>query len=311
VGDRTKLAGFRAKRDEWLDWLEGDEMHAISGQITNMLWSDAIFRLINTTRKFASDARGSFATLNGDLASFIDRGYVLEQLVSLRRLMERQATDPKKQVISLQRLIDDVGRNQYLLTREVFVCYDGLPYDYEPVKSKAMASLAAAGVRWGETSGPNAWHTSEREHEHFDGLSNVLPASRSRNDLIDPGVIQAIENSLSAAPLDQTRRILNKTIAHAADETSRGEAAIPGTTLGDIWACHEVIVKAAHNISTIFVRASGLGGVPHPQHDILENFDMPFAPGPDFEEIRREEAENERREDWLRHSDQSLRGRLT
>ena len=137
VIDKAKLTEFRTKRDEWLDWLQGDEMHAILDQITNMLWSDAIFRLIDATRKYASDAKGSFATMNGDLASFIDRGYVLEQLVSLRRLMEREAKDPKKQVISLQRLIDDVRRNQELLTREVFVCYDGLPYDWTPPKTRA------------------------------------------------------------------------------------------------------------------------------------------------------------------------------
>ena len=103
--------------------------------------------------------------------------------------------------------------------------------DYEPVEAKAMASLAAVEVRWGETSGPNAWHTSEREHEHFDRLSGGIPDSRSRDDLIDPAVVRAIETPFLAAPLQQTHRILNKTIAHAADETSRGAAPIPGTTL--------------------------------------------------------------------------------
>jgi len=46
------------------------------------------------------------------------REYVAEQIISFRKLMEKGARDPKKQVISLRRLIDDVKNNRHLLTRE-------------------------------------------------------------------------------------------------------------------------------------------------------------------------------------------------
>jgi len=109
-----------------MHWLHHDGHHAISGQIAGMLWSDAVFRLINESRKFAHEAGGSYSTQSGIIARSLDRDYVAEQVIAFRKVMEKAARDPKKQVISLRRLFDDVRENRHLLTREMFVCHDGL-----------------------------------------------------------------------------------------------------------------------------------------------------------------------------------------
>jgi hypothetical protein len=73
--------------------------------------------------------------------------------------------DGNSGIISLRRLVKDLRRNFALLTRENYVCFDGLPYDYEAVQQKEMMERAGKGIFWGETSGPGAhasraWHMS-------------------------------------------------------------------------------------------------------------------------------------------------------
>jgi hypothetical protein len=52
------------------------------------------------------------------------------------------------------------------ITRENYVCYDGLPYDYEAVRDRAFSNLPRneSGVSVGvmPTSGPEGWPMSER-----------------------------------------------------------------------------------------------------------------------------------------------------
>ena len=95
------------------------------------------------------------------------------------------------------------------------------------------------------------------------------------------------------------RLVLNKLIAHGADPHSRGHKPIPGATLGDIWACHKAIVQATEIVATILVRAHGSPGVPTPQYDVLEGWDMPFAPPSSFDQLHEDWiAVNQSRGEW-------------
>ncbi|PWE50410.1 hypothetical protein DEM26_05650 [Thioclava sp. NG1] len=299
VLDRDSLKAFRAKRDEWLYWLEHDEHHAISKQITGMLWSDAVFRLINESRKFAHEAGDGYSTQSGIIASSLDRGYVAEQVISFRKLMEKGARDPEKQVISLRRLIDDIRKNRHLLTREMFVCHDGLPYDCD-CGIEELPEPNENGVSFGylDTRGPRAFYMSRLMHEAFDRMMEKAPAKRGRKDRIGDAFFQEIEDALSAAPFDELRQHANKILLHAADEFSRGKRSGGGITLDNVWICHKAILMVANRVS-VAIGGSNIGAVPTPQFDVLENWSAPFAPEAKFEELLNQwRKENDLREDW-------------
>ena len=184
VRSRTALEAFRAKRDEWLHWIHHDQHHAISRQISGMLWSDAVFRLINESRKHAHQAGHGYATQSWIIARSLDRGYVAEQVISFRRLMEKAARDPKRQVISLRRLIDDVRENRHLLTREMFVCHDGLPFDDRGGQDDLpQPDEHGISVAWVSTTGPRAFGMANVMHEEFDTMMDAKP-SRSEIGMI-------------------------------------------------------------------------------------------------------------------------------
>ena len=297
------LKQFREKRDEWLHWLEHDEHHSISNQISAMLWSDAVFRLINISRKYAHESGGGFSTQSEILARALDRGYVAEQIIALRKLMEPKATRPEKQVISLRRLIDEVKAHRDLLTREMFVCHDGLPFDdrdgiddLPPPDENGIISA------WVCTTGPRAFGMSSIQHRAFDRMMNKAPTVRSPDDRIGDRFFEEIETTLGTAPFDQFKRYANKLLLHAADVRSRGSGPLPGVTLDNVWSCHRAILMAANRIS-MAVGGANIDAIPTPQFDMLENWESAFAPGDAFAKmIEAWDQENDERESWCREA---------
>ena len=71
------------------------------------------------------------------------------QVLAIRRLMD----DGNSDVISLRRPVKDIRRDFALFTRENYVCFDGLPYDYEAVQRKEMMGHIGTGAFWGQTHG--------------------------------------------------------------------------------------------------------------------------------------------------------------
>jgi len=97
--------------------------------------------------------------------------------LGIRKLVDR---DPKTH--SVWNVIALVERRPELLTREKFICYDGLPYDYEAVQRKYHRVAQFEGsshVSWLPTKGRDAVAMSEMMHKAFDRLSGN-PKKRKR-----------------------------------------------------------------------------------------------------------------------------------
>lgn len=301
VLDREELVEFRSKRDEWLHWLLHDENHAISNQISQMLWSDAVFRLVNASRREAAGSDAGFATQSGIIAQALDRGYVAEQLTAFRRLNEPASKSRKRQIISLRRLLDDMRAHRHLLTREHFVCYDGLPFDTDAVQ-QPTPNLDQSGVSFGwlETTGPSATNISRLQHETFDDLMDVVPSKRSRSDRIGEKFFEKLETELNNQLFTDLRDYANKLLLHAADSYSMSSVTLEDVTLEKFWTCHRAILKVATQLS-IAIDAPQMPAIPHPQFDVLEHWSRPFAPEDAFDRLMEDwHAQNEEREQWTR-----------
>jgi hypothetical protein len=130
VVDKTALHSFREKRTQWSNWLDDDPDHAIWDVVIGLVWRDTTFATIS--KLALENPEGPLNTTL--LAETIVTGHVATQVLALRRL-----TDRGSNVISLHRLIRDFKQHRRLLTRENFVCFDGLPYDYQAVMSDVLA----------------------------------------------------------------------------------------------------------------------------------------------------------------------------
>ncbi len=322
VQDKSNLHKFRDKRDEWLEWLIGDDEHAIYRQIGNMCWSYIVYRLINKAVGITTERNKSVAVRNYGLFEFATLGYVTTQSLFIRRLEEKEAPvrNRERQVISLRRLVEDICRHQNLFTREMFVGYDGAPYDPDPARQRYWQQLfarpevtdARGVVTWSEPylrAGPDAWRHAERSHEIFDRLAYVNPTQRKRSDYVNNKVFCKLQKLIDEPVIEKVRHLANKRITHSADAFSRSKAdyQLNGISFNDVDNVHRALITAAGFIASTLLCETNLAPVPRPQSNMFEHLETSGLDEQDFTRLRRlANALAERRERWAQSGLQDL-----
>lgn len=275
--DKSKGEAFRQKRRIWLEWLNGEDSHSISRQIYSMLRDHALFCVVNELRRIAATEPEDGIGFNGSVIRLFDTGFVTTQATTIRRLIEKPKASPKWAVISIRRVLKDITDNLSLLTRENFVCYDGLPYDYEQVHKRWLSSLPATenGIHCGSlpVQGPDAWVTSEQVHKHFDILAQTSPHERTREDTVRPEVLGNLESQIKKC--DHVKTYVDKFIAHAAAPETRADlqAEERAITLERLEGCYKTLYQIASFMSGALLWESSLGGLPVPQFDHLKDIE--------------------------------------
>jgi hypothetical protein len=283
VVDKKALAQFRTKLVEWQDLMTKDEQ-SIFQQIYRMIWDDAVFRTLNEARRLGAAAPSAGAGFNSALLGLIDRGYVAHQAIAIRRITadENDSNTPV-------RIAKDIKANAPLLTREMFVSYDGLPFDPAPSRAAWYAAKAAKGggvsAEWMSLDGPQSWNGSEMAHEHFDRIGIKTGRPPSRGDLIDFSRLDAEVARLKTC--SEIRKYANKFIAHAADAKSRSKLTDDErkVTLAKIRECHKVICEVANYIYGHLLNISSSSFLATPQYDQFENLDKPMVLSGDVEKL--------------------------
>ena len=268
VQNKEALAIFREKRANWNNWLFEDSL-SISNQITHMLWKDAIYRTFNEARRLTINRESESLGFNGPLLHLLDEGFLVSQVMAIRRLTDRNFYDPKKGVLSVPRLIDDILSNIDIFTRENYVSYDGSKYE--------GLSL--------ETDGINKWILWKKKHENFDTLSNVSPQNRSRTDRVNKSVFIKLNKELKIC--ENLRTYANKFIAHASDPIGRLKLTEnqKKVTLNKLDQCYKTIIRVSSFIGVIVLYEHELGRVPTPQYNHLENIEKPMVSQDDLENL--------------------------
>jgi hypothetical protein len=266
---RAALRSYRDKRRLWLSWIETDEHHAIWRVLSSMAWTDVSFKVL--THFAINDETSSLN--NPLLAEALIDGQVATQVLAIRRLMDNRNTD----VISLRRLVKDIRRNFALFTRENYVCFDGLPYDYEAVEYAEMMEHAGKGFFWGETSGPRAHGTSRLAREQFDRLAWIDPKQRNRQDRLPSSLLTTIENWLANSGADELAEWSHAYLAHAGGPESRKRIAELTITANKITDAIKALTRVTEAISAWLLFAGGRSGslMPVAQFDQFEKLDRP------------------------------------
>lgn len=293
VADRDKLKRYRGHAERWFDWLATDEEHAIGKQLSDLMWHDAVFRVLNEARRLeGAEASSSRAPI---LAQFVDQGYVSGQVLGISKLVEPSPKVPntKKGVISLKRVVDELSDNRDLFTREVFVAHDGLPYDPAPVRRAYLDDYVARhgdkpAFEAMETEGPKAWDTAERLHELFDRLSGIKPDARQREDRLPDQTFDTLLKALDDPVFTDIRALRHKRLAHAADAASRLHTIPKGLKLDDAARAHRILLAVLQAISAGLLyggwRASA---IPVDQFDTFRNFSGPLVREDQIDQLRK------------------------
>ena len=261
------LQSYRDKRRLWLSWIDTDEHHAIWRVLSSMVWTDVSFEALT---QFAINGEGN-ALNNTLLAQALINGHVATQVLAIRRLMDDRNSD----IISLRRLVKDLRRNFHLFTRENYVCFDGLPYDYEAVLHEEMLADAGKGPFWGQTSGPRAHDTSRMAHEQFGRLVGIDPAKRSREDRLSLSLVATIERWLDESGADELAQWTHAYLAHAGGPRKRIDDLM--VTANKITHAIKALARVTEAISAWLLFAGGRSNslMPVAQFNPFEKLDQP------------------------------------
>lgn len=291
VQDKKKLRLFRETVTKWTTWLSGDDTHAIWPQVYGLFWRDSVFRLVNQVRRLADEKPLQEVGFNGPVIGLFDAGFACIQAMTIRRLNE-PTKQPPKGVISLGGLIKDVESKKDLITRENYVCGDGVPFD--PQKASFLWRNNNPN-KFGTIpkKGPEAWSASATSHKYFDSLSGVQAESRSRFDVLSDGVFQTLKCELAVC--NDVEMHTHKFIAHAADPQNRHglTAQQENLTLDLLNKCCRAIFLVADFITLLLNKTHCLSPIPTPQYNHLENLDKRWATSTRLRELH---------ENWLERS---------
>jgi hypothetical protein len=134
---RGALHEFRVFRRKCLEYMRGDSETSVVNQVHELAWDTAAFRTLNEARRIEPDREP-----NGATWELLTKGYAGIMTQGVRRLIDR---DPRTD--SVWNVITELEKRPELLTRENFVCHDGLPYDYAEVQAESLRSLGQRGER--------------------------------------------------------------------------------------------------------------------------------------------------------------------
>jgi hypothetical protein len=238
-----------------------------------MVWTDVAFKAL-TGFAVGSDEN---ALNNPLLIEKLLNGHVAIQVLAIRRLMDKRSGG----IISLPRLVKDLGRHFDLFTRENYVCFDGLPYDYVSVREAQFMELAqqrTPGISWGPTSGPHADFISEITHRQFDKLAGIDHAKRNREDRVPNRLLKTIEGWLDGSGADDLAKWSHAYLAHAGDPRSREAIADLQVTANKIIQAIRMLARTTEAISARLLNAGGRSSnlMPFAQFNQFEKLDRPI-----------------------------------
>lgn len=304
VVDKDKLIRYRELAEHWYVLLHGDAEQSVSGQISDMMWQDAAWRLANEARRFTFDD-GPTAAVSPILGKLLDRGYISGQIIAISRLIEKhEPRHPKKGVVSLRRIVDELDANREVFTREIFVSNNGLPYDWEEARRKHSQNAApSSSIQFMESVGPAAFYMAMGKHEQFDLLAGSQVGDRQRSDRIADAVFDRLKQKLNDPVFNEVLKLRHKRVAHAADAYSRDQVdnLRKGLKLEEFAKAHYVLTGVLQALSQGLLFGFRVGtSVPTTQPEEFEYLNVPFVQATRMRDIGRFWSEHcNARETWL------------
>ncbi|WP_262075698.1 hypothetical protein [Variovorax sp. N23] len=187
--------------------------------------------------------------------------------------------DTDSRADSLWNVLVRVEKRPELLTREFFVCHDGLPFDTEAAKARYYENLSPSertSARYLPNSGPGGWAMSELVHDGFDKLHGKT-VRRRRTDKLPMKVVEELKEALRHPAIKKVCTMADKRFAHA-ERFAASAAPAPTATYDEVDQALQQLVKLANFIAGSFFFDTVMGSVvATPQFDVLAGLDQPWV----------------------------------
>lgn len=262
VLDKESLAVYRYHLKNWYNILLGDDIHAISNQITKMLTADLELRTINEAKRINSEKNRN---QNEIVHRLIINGFVYPQYLRIRSLTELSDGAGKKAVYSPPRIINGIERNSDIITRENYVCH-------------AIGSYVC------KRDEINNCFEIRRLQKKFDTLVIKKDTERHKTDKVNSNFFASLRKKLELTEIHKLRKYVDKYLAHSADPKNRGT--IDLFPFRDMDKIYKNICYVANELNEEILDCTH-EFLPFWQYDPLEFISIPIAIQEDIKHIRK------------------------
>ncbi|WP_139834220.1 hypothetical protein [Pseudomonas sp. B11(2017)] len=272
---RKALEQFRQMRRKWLESIRGSAHNTISNQIHQLAWNSTVFHTLNEARRIESERK-----VNGSMWNLIVDGYAHIAALGIRRLV-----DHDKSANSIKRVLLDIEANKHLLSREVFVCYDGLPYDHEAAERRRFANrdpLTIGTPMWVSTTGPDAGFSSQLRHDTFDLLGDKT-RKVGRSQPISSEIFERLKAMLNSEVVKKVCTMADKVYAHPERPSSRP---FEYANYHEVIEALGIVSQVTQFVSATLLDDAAFGSiVPVAQFDVLEDLDQAWVRKASLDEL--------------------------
>ena len=279
-----RIVQLREKRAKWLGWLCGEDVNTIEQQLIRMTWNVTVYRIAIEAHRLAPSAEEGGKQLNGPLFRMLHLCFVESFLLGIRRLMEDEGTDGKWGVYSLKALLKDMSENVHLLTRSAII---------------GVGPDESSGTHWKSNSEYSADWTYAR-NQMIDKWVALTEAERSPLDQISASLFDD-PRTLLEQKFRTVKLVVDKAIAHAATEMSRGEVHFENIPLDDLYGLHAEMCKTAHFLRNLISDSMMSSFLPNPLYDQFQYLSRPIVAEADIPKLAK--CWRELAKEYERHSD--------
>lgn len=266
VADKETLALYRKCVKDWTEILLGEDVHSIKNQLNEFVFHFALFRCYRKAMDLSYPEESYPEGYNHHLLVLFQNCFLESHIMSIRRFIDDNYHDPNRKVFSLVRICDEIIENASLITRENYVCFDGLPFE----------QVSDSLDNWREN------HDRNFRNILFSTLCK--DPTGSRNDTIDLDKAKQLRKQIVG--LSKIRNFANKFFAHAADpKTRKNEVEYNFISIEDIEKSQQVIFNVVHGLGK-FIGDISLTELPSVLFDQFENWDRPIVKAENLEEVR-------------------------
>ncbi len=196
---------LKGKLDEWGLSINGEDVNSVRNQIYALIYDKAVsLTYVELSKKPNSD-------LNIPLIQdFSFRHYIQIQCLRLRKI-----TDSRPDVYSLKRIVDDMRKHRFVLTRENILNHNGVALNLNDavVKEKEWLKDRELGVPFSRSYTDSLGY-KKRVHEQLDKVCG--------NQLMDQMKLEIFtELDDKLAGVVEISNFVNKLVAHSATPESR------------------------------------------------------------------------------------------
>jgi len=249
-------------------WMTGDNPHSILSTLSECIHYRFIYETVNESSRIGALSEENSLSKNGYFVNFIRDLYYNNQSLCVRRLTDPWKDSEARRSISLRGILENYKNNQKLLTRENYICHDGVKFDYSDNDGGAAFSCLV-------------------RHKQFDKIC-IKNKKGERQDEISCNWIENLISCLSSEVIIKVRNYVNNIVAHSGSRVFATRTSLHdfNIMIEDINEAFDTIVHVFKEVAVFLLQKDISVRDDYMLEEFMDNFSHQWLPEDKMDDLK-------------------------